>query len=320
MPYAAGPTPACVLEPTAPVPVDPYLFGVNTRLGPIENLPFEDPALLRAASTLGAGALRWPGGSVANYWSIADGRYDDHAKSGGLGKVYADIWGPRTAWAPRGTFGPRQFWDGVGSASAGAARTGPVWVLNVFSLSPAEQLRQVEFLRHTGVPVSRVELGNEAWQYDKNLDSGKRVRRWPNGSAYMASILPVCRRVRELFPGALISVSGHHADQRWNAGLAEYADHFDAVSLHVYSPVQCDLDLHGPGLNQYSALAGASAPRTPHAPRAPRAPRAARAPLHDHASHELCVRCRSLGRARPPAAEEAAAERAEQENNLADRV
>ena len=123
MPFAAGPsTPACVLEPTAPVPVDPYLFGVNTLLGPIENLPFEDPALLRAPSTLGAGALRWPGGSVANYWSIADGRYDDHAKSGGLGQAYADIWGPRTAWAPRGTFGPRQFWDGVGSASAGASQ------------------------------------------------------------------------------------------------------------------------------------------------------------------------------------------------------
>ena len=113
MPYAAGPTPACVLEPTAPVPVDPYLFGVNTLLGPIENLPFEDPALLRAASTLGAGALRWPGGSVANYWSIADGRYDEHAKSGGLGRR-----GRRVAPLVHGSFG-------MASAQPRRVRRGP---------------------------------------------------------------------------------------------------------------------------------------------------------------------------------------------------
>ena len=239
-------SPACVLEPTAPVPVDPYLFGLNTLLGQIDNLPFEDPALLRAARTLGAGAFRWPGGGLADSWSLVDGRYDDHAKF-----AWANIWAPRTAWAPRGTFGPRRFWDGVGSASAGAARTGPVWVLNVFSLSPAEQLQQVAFLRQTGVPVRRVEIGNGPW----SLHDPEYQTRWPNASAYMASILPVCKRVRELFPAALISVAGRHADQRWNAGLAEYADHFDAVSLRVYSPIQCDLDLLGPGLNQYSAVA-----------------------------------------------------------------
>ena len=83
-----------MLEPTAPVPVDPYLFGLNTLLGQIDNLPFEDPALLRAARTLGAGAFRWPGGGLADSWSLVDGRYDDHAKS-----AWANIWAPRTAWA-----------------------------------------------------------------------------------------------------------------------------------------------------------------------------------------------------------------------------
>ena len=87
-------SPACVLEPTAPVPVDPYLFGLNTLLGQIDNLPFEDPTLLRAARTLGAGAFRWPGGGLADSWSLVDGRYDDHAKS-----AWANFWAPRTAWA-----------------------------------------------------------------------------------------------------------------------------------------------------------------------------------------------------------------------------
>ena len=164
-------SPACVLEPTAPVPVDPYLFGLNTLLGQIDNLPFEDPTLLRAARTLGAGAFRWPGGGLADSWSLVDGRYDDHAKS-----AWANIWAPRTAWAPRGTFGPRRFWDGVGSASAGAARTGPVWVLNVFSLSPAEQLQQVAFLRQTGVPVRRVELGKASGKPSTHGKHRVRVR------------------------------------------------------------------------------------------------------------------------------------------------
>ena len=66
---------SCSLVPRPGVPVDGYLFGLNSILGPIVTLPYDDPELLAAGRALGAGTLRWPGGTVANFWSIKDCNY-----------------------------------------------------------------------------------------------------------------------------------------------------------------------------------------------------------------------------------------------------
>ena len=66
---------ACALTPAPPRPADPYLFGVNSLLGAMTNLAYDDPSLVAATRAIGAGALRYPGGTLANFWSFAQAGY-----------------------------------------------------------------------------------------------------------------------------------------------------------------------------------------------------------------------------------------------------
>jgi hypothetical protein len=52
----------------------PFLSLLSLSLGPILNLTYSDTALIAAAKSLRIGTLRYPGGTVANYWSIQVGR------------------------------------------------------------------------------------------------------------------------------------------------------------------------------------------------------------------------------------------------------
>ena len=129
---------SCSLVPRPGVPVDGYLFGLNSILGPIVTLPYDDPELLAAGRALGAGTLRWPGGTVANFWSIKDCNYAASAISSWKDRYDA------VSQRPGGTFSPLNFWSGVGSAALGARP--PVWVLNVHTLDGDEMLAQVDLL------------------------------------------------------------------------------------------------------------------------------------------------------------------------------
>ena len=129
---------SCSLVPEPGVPVDGYLFGLNSVLGPIVPLPYDDPELVAAGRALGAGTIRWPGGAVANFWSIRDCNFV--ASQGETFKKRYDT----VDQLPVGTFSPLNFWNGVGSAALGTRP--PVWVLNVHTLDGDEMLAQVDLL------------------------------------------------------------------------------------------------------------------------------------------------------------------------------
>ena len=131
----------CELLPGPLMPVDGYLFGLNAVFGPIVTLPYDDPELMAAGRALGAGTLRWPGGAVANFWHMTDGNWHvDQTYDSSMPQRYYD-W---IANHPNGTFSPRNFWTGVGSAGRGTRS--PVWVLNVHTLAGDEMLAQVDEL------------------------------------------------------------------------------------------------------------------------------------------------------------------------------
>ena len=143
---------SCSLVPEPGMPVDGYLFGLNSVLGPIVPLPYDDPELVAAGRALGAGTIRWPGGAVANFWSIKDCNFVASASTGtSFEKRYDAV-----AQLPAGTFSPLNFWNGVGSAALGTRP--PVWVLNVHTLDGDEMLAQVDLLheqaRHPAQCVS----------------------------------------------------------------------------------------------------------------------------------------------------------------------
>ena len=148
----------CTLQPQGAIPVDGNLFGVNSILGPIVTLAYDDPELLASARAIGAGVLRYPGGSIANFWDLAKGRYHEQSVHPAIDSTLID----RVAQHPERGFIPKRFWAGVASASAGATATGPVWVLNVHTMSGAEMLAQVDTL-HSQARVGGLGAVGWAW-------------------------------------------------------------------------------------------------------------------------------------------------------------
>ena len=222
----------CRLAVNNLIAADGNLFGLNTIFGPIVTLPYNDPGLLASAGVLGAGTLRWPGGTVANYWSLADGGFHWQTQPGGSWEGHFATRQARVELKPAGTFTPWNFWSGVASASAGATPTGPIWVLNVLTMQGDEMLAQIDALQASGAPVGMIEIGNEL-SY-----GGVYLREFPyDGMSYAAKIRPLCAKIRQAYPDAKIGVVSGGGE--WMGALAEIAELFDAIVWHDYSPDRC---------------------------------------------------------------------------------
>eukprot|EP01052_Picozoa_sp_SAG31_P037912 SAG31_NODE_4973_length_2825_cov_1.906090_1_plen_338_part_10 len=211
-------------------PASPLLFGLNDILGPIINLTYSDTALVGAARALRVGALRHPGGAVANYWSMAAGSYvgQDGTAPGCEGSHwnYCSFEDRIQAHPPK-TFSAKSFADGVGAEVAAVVHD-----LNVLTMSTAQSIAELNALAAAGVVVTHLELGNEFYI------SNKYAWRFPNAASYAAACLPVVVAARNIFPHVRIAVVG--ADRTdWNAELAKQTALMkvvDSVTIHHYGP------------------------------------------------------------------------------------
>ena len=199
--------------------INPRYWAFSSYIGPIVNLTFADPAVMRVAATLGLGSLRYPGGSTTSHWNYTSGRWTDRTTG-----MYAD----RTRAYPRGTFTPDAYMRGLG----GTLKVPPIWNLNLATLGPpslniADPPGQIDTLKRMRVPVEYLELDNEA--ADNPV------------APYLASAARVVARAREVFPDAKISIIGCFRVDNYTDCMAQLrAQHrvglFDAVTLHHYGP------------------------------------------------------------------------------------
>ena len=88
---------AATAAPAVGAPINPRYFGFSSYLGPIVNLTFDDPAVMKVAETLGLGSLRYPGGSTTSHWNYTSGRWTD---------AYSSVYADRTRVFPERTFTP----------------------------------------------------------------------------------------------------------------------------------------------------------------------------------------------------------------------
>ncbi len=211
-------------------PASPLLFGMNDILGPIINLTYSDAALVAAVKALRVGALRHPGGTVANYWSMAAGSYVGQGGTApgcnGSHWNYCKYEDRIQAHPPR-TFSAKNFADGVGSELAATVHD-----LNVLTMSTAQSVAELHALAAAGVIVTHLELGNEFY-ITKNY-----AWRFPTAASYAEACLPVVAAARKLFPHVRIAVVG--ADRSdWNTELAKQSalmKSVDSVTIHHYGP------------------------------------------------------------------------------------
>ena len=215
------------LPAAAGMEINPRFFGFSTYLGPIVNLSYSDPSVLRVAKALRMGSLRYPGGSTANSWNLSSGRWvRGHGDWAAGPSPWAGSYANNTALLPEGTFTPKAFMDGIGELLQAA----PIWNLNLVSLPDAPS--QLDTLKQMGVPVEMVELGNE------DADQGGKPRGKGDPAAYLKSAAPVVARTRALFPRATISVIGCFGDPwgpcsaQLKAAYERSPRLFDAVTIH----------------------------------------------------------------------------------------
>jgi hypothetical protein len=241
-----------------PHPINPRLFGFNSIVGPILAIPYDDPGLMQAAQALHLGVLRYPGGTVANYWNMSSGQFADGII--GAPGAWAGGENARNRAFPVDTFTPSEYMRGLGSVP----KASPVWDLNVGiggggdpidvpARNVADPPSQLNLLKRLGVPVEFVELGNEHALSDHGLDE------------YISAVRPIVNRTRQLFPDARVAVIGCWG-LNWSPCAARLRQEFDlnlfdAVTAHEYWPGQPRINRAATDLERRSVTLAAIRPK-----------------------------------------------------------
>ncbi len=219
-----------VLPAGAPHSVQRALFGLNAVNfnGPL----WTNPALDRVLADFSPGYLRYPGGTVANYWVWRAGWWD------------SSLWGARRTPID----------DGLGTFAAAVRATSAevMFDLNVLSFqgriaravdNPAMQADQIAMLHAaaaTGMPVRLLELGNELY-IRGDQGSADYQHRFPTGTDYATQLNGWITRLRTAFPGVRIAVVGNDPTDTmglnrrrlaWNAQVLSTIRGADAITMH----------------------------------------------------------------------------------------
>jgi hypothetical protein len=229
------------VSPAGPVrTVTPTLFGLNgvDTTGP----PWSNKHLLAALSTFfGAGVLRIPGGTAANYWNWRDGWFQPAS----------------TRWPAE----PRTPVDDrlpVFNDALKASGETPVYVLNPLTyksqigsarVNQAMLRSQLQFLEAAaarGWPVTMVELGNELYLNGATHTSKDHAHdyeeRFPTAADYARQMNPWIAAIHRAFPGVKVAAVGTDANDlrgitprrsTWNARVLPVLRGEDAMTIHV---------------------------------------------------------------------------------------
>ena len=203
--------------------LDPYFLGYNNVPG--HSPSWTDPGTVQAALKLKPGTIRYPGGTVANYWDWQNGWF--------------------LAGAPGGFLNATRIPYRLDELQIAVRATGakPIFVLNMLTSDVGSQLEMLSTAQQMGLPVELVELGNEF--YLSHPDD--YVTRFPTGHEYGAMATSWIEAIRAHFPHVRIAAVGAvpvndpSSDPRkasWNQSMLSSLQGADAVTFHPYVSVQ----------------------------------------------------------------------------------
>jgi hypothetical protein len=225
-----------MVTPAGPVrTVTPTLLGLNgvNTTGP----RWDDSSFDSVLKEFAPGVIRYPGGTVANYWSWPNGWFQPGS------------WPGEPARAVNDTLPV----FGVGLAAAGAV---PMLNLNTVTFNGAigssaensamlgQQLQALHSAAAAGLPVKMVELGNELYQsgYISTGPNGQDyTKRFPNATDYATQMNAWISAIHSAFPGVKVATVATDANdvngisQRrstWNASVLPVLKGEDAVTIH----------------------------------------------------------------------------------------
>ena len=228
--------------------VEPDLFGFNNDQT-IRGIERDDRAYNEALGSLSPGTLRFPGGTMANYWDWEQA--DFVCDKGGTYQLFNG--GARPCALPNGYQSLNPPRHGLEHFKTELDRTGAnaVFVLNILTKRAGQTeshldiaLRMLKEAERLGIKVKYLELGNEFYLSHGNRDASNDYQvAFPTAEAYAREAQRWIEALRKDFPNAQISVVG--ADRRYQGGkrrntwnervLKTLAGQADALSIHTYA-------------------------------------------------------------------------------------
>ena len=202
--------------------IAPAFAGFNAPFR-LNSWQARSPALHEAVAGLRPGALRVFGGTTANYWNWRSGRFFDRS---GVP--------PRLRRVSR-EMSPIHLSDWARLVRD--ANAIPVFDLNLVTSSLSSQLEMLEAADRLGMPIRRIELGNELY-YSAPLV----VKAIPTPEAYGRKATRWIEAIRARFPGAQIAAVGFgyppgDADRRqagWDRRVRKTLRGESALAFHAY--------------------------------------------------------------------------------------
>lgn len=215
----------------------PAFLGFNANLVAV-HAPWRDLRLLDVLKQMQPGNLRYPGGTVANYWNWSDGAVDRRFRPSDLGVSKGLL---RQA-AGNGGYTLENL--AIAVSATGAV---PVFVANMLLYDVEEQIAHLRRARSLGLPIRFVELGNEFY-FGRGAHPAV-FEKYPTVEAYGAAVRRWSRRIKAEFPGVKVSAvaTGPMRDNRkserrleWDRRLFSQIDGVDAISVHLYASAGLD--------------------------------------------------------------------------------
>jgi hypothetical protein len=226
--------------------ITPAFFGLNGN-NTQERLRWDRADLGSALGGLRPGTLRYPGGTIGNYWDWRVGWFQPNGP-----------WPAQTNGQTGEVIAPFDNSLGVFRTALQGSGAQAVFTLNMLTTdgrlataadNSAMIQDQVEYLQAAvaaGIPVRRVELGNEF--YLNGALSGPNENdysiRFPTATSYAQQANAWVTALRSAFPSVQIAAVGADATgsnssrrEGWNAGVLARLTGVNALTLHPYVPV-----------------------------------------------------------------------------------
>lgn len=210
--------------------MNPDWIGANANLTSVDK-PGKNDAFVKAVRELGIRTIRYPGGTIGNYWDWDRGWIDPAVPDSLM-----------IAWVvTQGLTQSEQRYT-LEDLHLLTQRTGtdPVFMLNMLSQDLEHALRNLRRAKALGMPIKYVELGNELY-FDLPLPK----QRYPTPEVYGDTCQRWITAIKQEFPQARCAVVGnyltrHERQVNWTKRVLQHCTNADAVTFHRYSPSGLD--------------------------------------------------------------------------------
>ena len=217
---------AATVGPATLIP--PELFGVSAgaNLAPL----IHNRAFMACLDQLAPSIFRYPGGNGANWFDISTGMY---------------VRDPRVPRANNTSNFDQPFDVPLLKRILQEASAEPSIVLNLLTGAMDTQIEALKHARSIGIPIKRIELGNEYYLQGARAGTDSYTRVFPTAADYARTALQYAKELRKEFPACQIGVpilarAAHGGrEASWNDDLLQHIDSsIDAVIAHVYRRIR----------------------------------------------------------------------------------